>query len=349
MRPLVFLLVAVGCGGAAPTPGSGSVGTSPAMTRQDSGTKVRLQALFAVDENVVWASGLGGTFTVTLDGGATWKPGVVPGAETLEFRDVAAASATSATLLASGPGPASRIYHTEDGGATWTLQQQNQDPKGFYDCLATFAGGQALVMTDSVDGRLPVLATTDGKTWSDIGDRLPAAQPGEAAFAASGTCIAALGGQLAWIATGGGARARVLYTIDGGASWRSASTPILQGSETSGGTSIAFRDAEHGVLGGGDIRALTAPAQNFARSRDGGRSWQLGTATPFPGPIFGLAYAGATTVVVATGPSGSAVSMDEGQTWSLLAGAKDFWAVGFASARRGWLVGTDGRVVRIDF
>jgi photosystem II stability/assembly factor-like uncharacterized protein len=335
---LVVLLATVGCG------------MPPRLVPQQSGTRNRLQAISAVDERVVWASGLGGTYTVTVDGGATWKAGVVPGAEALEFRDVAALSATSATLLASGPGPASRIYHTDDGGATWTLQHQNQDPEGFYDCLAVFAApGGALVMTDSVKGRFPVLQTTDGKTWSDIGDRLPAAQPGEAAFAASGTCVAAVGAAHAWIATGGAKRARVVFTVDSGASWMATSTPILQGSATSGATSVAFRDELHGVLGGGDIRKLDAPAQNFARSGDGGQSWRLGTPTPFPGPIFGLAYAGVTTVVVATGPSGSAFSVDEGETWSLLAGTTGFWATTFASARRGWLVGTDGRIVRIDF
>ena len=77
----------------------------------------------------------------------------VPGAETLEFRDVEGVSADVAYLMAAGPGTASRIYKTEDGGATWTLQIQNTDPAGFYDCFAFWTATQGLTMADSVAGR----------------------------------------------------------------------------------------------------------------------------------------------------------------------------------------------------
>jgi photosystem II stability/assembly factor-like uncharacterized protein len=35
-----------------------------------------------------------------------------------------------------GVGADSRIYKTEDGGQTWALQFQNQNPNVFYDCFA---------------------------------------------------------------------------------------------------------------------------------------------------------------------------------------------------------------------
>jgi photosystem II stability/assembly factor-like uncharacterized protein len=84
-------------------------------------------------------------------------------------------------------------------------------------------------MGDAVNGRLPVLQTRDGQRWADIGDRLPPAQAGEAAFAASGTCVATSGLRRAWIATGGAEHARVLATTDGGRSWTAHETPIAQG------------------------------------------------------------------------------------------------------------------------
>ena len=52
---------------------------APTLTPQRSGTTNRLQAVSPVSARVVWASGVGGTFTVTTDGGATWRAGVVPG------------------------------------------------------------------------------------------------------------------------------------------------------------------------------------------------------------------------------------------------------------------------------
>jgi photosystem II stability/assembly factor-like uncharacterized protein len=60
----------------------------PTVTIQQSGTLNRLQAISPVTPQIVWASGLGGTFVVTTDGGNAWRAGVVPGAEALQFRDV---------------------------------------------------------------------------------------------------------------------------------------------------------------------------------------------------------------------------------------------------------------------
>jgi hypothetical protein len=143
----------------------------------------------------------------------------------------------------------------------------------------------------------------------------------------------------------------VLATSDRGDTWRAYQTPIAQGSPTSGGTSVQFRDTLHGILGGGDIAAPESFADNVARSSDGGRTWRLATRTPFPGAIYGLAYVPGeeSRTVVATGPGGAAWSADEGERWTALAGVKDYWAVGFASSKAGWLVGTEGRILKIAF
>ena len=97
----------------------------PTLTPQNSGTTNGLIAVWPVNPQVVWASGRAGTFTVTTDGGQTWRAGVVPGAEMLQFRDVQAFSASVAYLLSigtSGDPTDFRIYKTVDGGATWTIQ-----------------------------------------------------------------------------------------------------------------------------------------------------------------------------------------------------------------------------------
>ena len=46
---------------------------APTIEQQNSGTTVRLQAVSAVNDRVAWASGTGGTYTRTVDGGATWR------------------------------------------------------------------------------------------------------------------------------------------------------------------------------------------------------------------------------------------------------------------------------------
>src|SRR5213082_3678789 len=76
----------------------------PTLTPQQSGTVNRLQAVSPVNAKVVWASGVGGTFALTTDGGAHWRSRVVAGAETLQFRDVEGVSEKVAYLLSAGVG-----------------------------------------------------------------------------------------------------------------------------------------------------------------------------------------------------------------------------------------------------
>ena len=54
---------------------------APTLRVQHSGTTNRLQAISPVSSEVVWASGVGGTFVVTIDGGRHWRAGVVDGAD----------------------------------------------------------------------------------------------------------------------------------------------------------------------------------------------------------------------------------------------------------------------------
>ena len=58
----------------------------------------------------------------------TWSVGTVPGADKLDFRDVKAFGEATAYLLSAGPGDASRIYKTTDGGKSWVMQFKSADP-----------------------------------------------------------------------------------------------------------------------------------------------------------------------------------------------------------------------------
>src|SRR4051794_5686074 len=205
-----------------------AAGHSPTLTPQASGTTQALIAVSPVNPRVVWASGRGGTFAVTTDGGEHWRSGVVPGAEALQFRDVEGFSKDVAYLMSIGNNPGDfRIYKTVDGGSTWTLQFQNQNPDAFYDCMGFWTPKRGIAHSDSVGGVFPDLRTTNGATWESISATMPPALPGEASFSSSGTCVATQGGQNAWIATGGSSVARVLATRDGGDTWAASNTPLV--------------------------------------------------------------------------------------------------------------------------
>jgi photosystem II stability/assembly factor-like uncharacterized protein len=352
----IAALVTIACSGSSEpstaffrTPEQGSSSRGPTVTSQESGTTNRLQAVSAVNDRVVWASGVGGTFVLTKNGGRTWQPGVVPDAEGLEFRDVEGVSDKEAYLLAAGTGTDSRIYKTKDGGRSWTLQFQNDNPAAFYDCFDFWNPNRGITFSDPVDGRFIGIRTTNGKTWRFLPDQPDLDLTGEFGFAASGTCVATQGEKRAWIGTGG-ERARILATTDGGNTWTAHNTP-LAGNPAGGGVfSVAFRDARHGVLGGGDFTSSEV-ITNFARSSDGGRTWTAPDPAPIPGAIFGLSYVPGRRgkTLVATGPGGTAWSSDEGESWSTIPDVTGFWAVDFASRDAGWAVGTTGRILKISF
>jgi photosystem II stability/assembly factor-like uncharacterized protein len=324
---------------------------NPVLTHQESGTTVRLQAISAVSETVAWASGLQGTVVRTIDGGRTWAAVVVPGADSLQFRDVDAIDDNTAYLLSSGPGERSRIYKTSNGGVTWTLQYTNGDPEGFFDCLALWDADHGAIYGDAVDGSLVILTTSDGETWDRVPrSAVPDAHPGEGGFAASGTCLVTHGDSTAWIGTGADGSARVIKTVDRGQRWAAFPTPIVSGSSPAGITTVGFFDELVGIAAGGEISNPDSRSDNVAVTRDGGVSWTLVQRPLFSGPIYGLAVVrGAPTrSVVAVGPGGADYSLDNGVSWVRL-DSLEYWSVDFASKAAGWAVGPNGRITQIAF
>ena len=315
-------------------------------SEQVSGTKARLRGVSAVNDKIAWASGAQGTYLKTIDGGATWQAATVPGAETLDFRDVEAFDANTAYLLSIGEGEKSRIYKTTNGGRDWQLQFQNRNPQAFFDAMAFWDAKHGIALSDPVNGRFLIIRTDDGgTTWKEVpSGNIPPAISGEAAFAASGTCITVQGRSNAWIATGGGA-ARVFRSTDGGNTWQVATTPITSGPNTSGIFSISFKDAKNGVIVGGDYTKESEARDNVAVTTDGGRTWNPIKSLP-GGFRSGVAYlrGAKATTVVAVGPSGTDYSSNNGETWTGQ-GTTGYHAIS-STGSIGWAVGEGGRIAK---
>lgn len=337
---------------APPSPEGAPPATGPAtLELHATGTEALLQAVSVVDGETVWASGREGTWVRTNDGGESWRRGVVPDADSLEFRDVEALDARTAWLLAAGPGERSRIYHTEDGGESWSLQWLNPEPAGFWDCMDFWDERRGLVYGDAVEGGLRVLRTEDGGLeWRLVpGEALPAALPGEGGFAASGTCVVTGPRGRAWIAAGNADAARVLRTDDFGRSWQASVAPVVTG-EGAGLTSISMFDERVGTAFGGAIAVTDRRTDNVARTEDGGRSWALLPPMAMRGPVYGGVHVPGTdgTALVAVGPGGVDVSVDGGRSWRQL-DTRAWWGLDSRGPRDTWIAGPDGRVARVRF
>jgi photosystem II stability/assembly factor-like uncharacterized protein len=315
---------------------------------QQSPTTASLRGVSAVDARVCWASGANGTFLRTTNGGKTWRRGVVPGAETADFRDVEAIDAQTAYLM--GVGEMSRIYKTTDGGRTWTLQYSDTRKGAFFDAIAFWDANHGVLLGDPVDGRFTILTTDDGgRTWREVpGDRVPAPLPGEACFAASGTALTVFGDDHAWFGTGGANVGRIYRTNDRGRTWHVAQTPIAAG-ESSGVFSVVFRDALNGLAVGGDHKKTGEASENVAMSSDGGATWRSATPSLPSGLKECVAFLERPDgqAVLATGPPGTGISYDGGASWTVLdPGGYHSFSFAKGAGWAGWAVGADGRVGR---
>ncbi|MBZ5492321.1 MAG: glycosyl hydrolase [Acidobacteriia bacterium] len=315
-----------------------------AQKAQNSKTDVSLRGISAVSSKVAWASGAKGTVLRTIDGGETWETLAIVGADSLDFRDIQAFDQNTAFVLSIEPGDQSRIYKTADGGKIWQRQFTNSDPKAFYDCFAFWDSTHGIAISDSVDGKFPLVATSDGMTWNPVAVKnMPAALPSEGAFAASGTCIATFGKNDVWFGTGGPA-ARVFHSADRGKNWTVVETPIIHGAASQGIFSLAFWTAKDGVAVGGDYKEPKKGESVATVTHDGGKTWTLASKQPH-GYRSAVAISASHTLA-AVGTSGADVSQDGGNSWTPMF-KEDLNALALIG-NSGWAVGPGGKIVVVD-
>lgn len=310
-------------------------------TRADIDTKAGFRGLSVVSEKVVWASGTGGTVIRTIDGGKNWDVIKVPDADKLDFRDIEAFDANTAYILSIGNGESSRIYKTIDGGKSWGLQFKNTNEKAFFDAIACWDKDSCMAMSDPVDGKFLLIKTVNGgKDWKPVGtDKMAAVAEGEAAFAASGTCLITQGKNGVFLISGGNA-ARVFRSNDRGLTWFTATPPITKGTAGSGIFSIAMNDVKNGVIVGGNYEKPDLNENTTAFTTDGGKTWTSGKG--LSGYRSGVVYINKKTIV-AVGSNGSDLSEDGGKTWKKL-DSNNYNSVSAKNKLSIWAVGPNGMV-----
>lgn len=322
-------------------------------TPQNSNTTASLHGLSIVNASVVWASGTGGTFVRTTDGGETWQAGTVPGGEKLDFRNVYAVDAKTAYLMSIGNGTEARIYKTTDTGTSWSLQYSEQNPKAFLDCMAFWDATHGIVVGDAVDGRTELLTTSDGGAhWTPLRpESIPPAKEGEGS-PASGTCIATYSEKKgrpeighAWFVTENASR--VFHTADAGKTWTASEAPLVTGLNQ-GVFSIAVVDADRLAIVGGDYDHPQMMKPNSAYTDDGGRTWKESSHRP-AGYRWCVAIVPDTPgpTAFAVGPTGMDYSIDRGKNWDQI-NKVDANTIAFTDAHHGWVVGPKGLILKFE-
>lgn len=342
-------LLTLGCSSAPEAPRPLENAAAMAVRTLPGGPSLR--GLCAVSQEVAWVTGSGPTVAVTVDGGATWKnvtPASIQGEEpALDVRDVQAKSERTAWILCAGPGEASRILRTDDGGKSWALEHQETDPRSFLDGFDMGRNDVAVAYGDPLeDGRFRVLLRDPITGRWRTAPAPPAANAGgEAAFAASGTGIRMEGSRVLFVTGANDGQARALRSSDFGATWDASPVPIPAPKPASGAFSVALGPGGGAVAVGGDFTARErGGVDNAAYSRDGGRTWSSPEVGP-RGQRAGSCALGDSDYLC-TGQTGTDVSRDGGRTWSAFSD-EGFHCVDRAPDGTLWFAGHEGRVARL--
>ena len=332
---------------AVPTVPAPIAAPSPRATIQllTTGPHSSLRGLSAVNDDIVWVSGSGGTVGKTLDGGKTWIWITVPGYTKRDFRDIEAFDGKVAIIMAIDT-PAD-ILKTIDGGKTWKVVYENATPGMFMDAMEFWNFDSGIIVGDPINGRFFVTRSFDGgNTWHDIPTaELPLADSGEGCFASSGTNIRSLDRSTACFVSGG-PRSR-LFIRD-----KAIDLPILQGTTTTGANSVAVKDHKtlhgglHLIVVGGDFSKDTLQEKNCFLTDDGGKTW-IRPTTPPHGYRSCVEYIGGNNVLCC-GTSGVDISYNNGMDWQLLT-PTGFHVCRLAkNGKSVFLAGSGGRIAKLN-
>lgn len=302
----------------------------------------------SLDGEKAWYAGSNGKYGwVSLNGGKNFNGVAVEDTLLPEFRAIAQ---TREDIFIVNAGTPALLYKISKDGKRTKLVYTETGEKVFYDSMQFRNDKEGIAIGDPTNGCLSVIETKDGgDTWKKIPcTSLPAANGGEAAFAASNTNIVVRGDD-SWIATGGKS-SRILYSNDKGKSWTAFNTPIVQGKEMTGMFSVDFYDDKIGFAVGGNYEELNKKSGNKIITEDGGKSWSL------VGENKGFGYASCVQFVpgsngneiITVGPSGIYYSYDRGANWKKLADDKSLHTIRFKDSRTAIAAGQN-KMVRLRF
>jgi len=269
-----------------------------------------IRGLSVVDDSIAWISGSHGYVAITHNGGKTWDWQQVKGFEKADFRDIEAFSDKSAVVMSSGT-PA-LILKTTDGGASWQVKYHNADTAYFLDAMDFDSPKHGIVLGDPIKNMFLMLETNDGgETWNPF-KTPPNALPGEASFAASGTCLRVSNGNI--LIASGGTNARLLSYVSNTHTWDYTNFPVTHGKPSQGAFSVAV-GKNNNILIGGDY-ANDKKTDSVAVSYTTHPFKLLNPPAKEPAGFQSCVEFILGDTFLATGTPGSNITTDGGKTWA---------------------------------
>lgn len=205
-----------------------------------TGVKSSLRGLSVVNQNIIWASGSGGTVLKTTNGGISWQQIAVPNFEKRDFRDIEAFDSNTAIIMAIAE-PA-QILKTIDGGQNWTIVFTDSTKEMFLDAMFFKDEKNGIVVGDPINNKAFIATTSNaGNSWIKQSNN-PVFDSGEAFFASSGSNVF-LQKNTTFFVSGG--KQSNLYTNN-----KKIELPINKGLTSTGANAISILKNNAIVVGG---------------------------------------------------------------------------------------------------
>ncbi|MBI2259156.1 MAG: hypothetical protein HYU67_09695 [Flavobacteriia bacterium] len=190
----------------------------------------------------------------------------------------------------------------------------------FLDGFDFLYSGRGIMLGDPVDGKFQFyLKEKDSLNWKKIESDNLKIEKGEAAFAASGSCIQILDDSTFYFISGG-KNSNLFTSFDNASTWKKYKLPF-KSSESSGAFSFVFWNKKEGIVVGGDYLNPQNGKDCCFLTNDGGKTWKE--------PIKGLGGYRSCVIKVddclyACGTNGIDVSNDNGMHWYLVDKSNSF-------------------------
>lgn len=299
-------------------------------TEQNSGITTVLNSVYAVDDNVCWASGASGKVLRTTNKGVTWTnaSGNIP--TTNPIYSIYGWDANTAICVATpSAGGSVTIYKTTNGGTNWATAFTLTQSGAFGDNVWMTSATDAYYIGDPIGGNWHLLKSTNGgdnwSTWSTL-----------ATTNTSGTYnnAACYLGQQVWFESVD--QSTILYSSNMGVNWVTQSIPLASI------TAICFTSSTRGLAGGASASA------GLLSTTNSGTNWTAITSPYATSSIAGIVGV-STTWWVAQQGTGISISTNDGANWTTAytAPAGSFYHM--SKSRSGatiWAVRSNGGISR---